>query len=362
MELFHASRQWATRPADERFATLADLYAATKRYAEASKVREALWSDLRVEATVDDELFVTRGATPAKLTNYAFGQMAARVGAPVGYLRELPATLAAQNLNHGLKSRVEGTAQLLFHQNDGLLLRAATSDEYSRIWNYEVVDRLMRMADRFSLIPAQQTFTWSGEAPPDDPADKALYASDHDMFAFLMSKDRPVLDPTGNTLRRGIITVNSEVGDCSLKVLGFYFREICGNHIIWGAEQIAEIRLTHRGKIHERWLDSEIEIRKYLDTAESFDQAKFQALTVHIADDKDAVLDKLFGLRAAIGLSRKVLTASYDAVDVEQDGDPRSVWGFAQGVTRYSQTIPFADQRMELDRAAGKLLDLAASF
>lgn len=356
MELYHASHQWATRPADERFSTLADLHAATKRYAESARVAEAMWQDLRVEAN-GEELFVTRGATPAKITHYAFGQLAARVGAPAAYLRELPSTLAAQNLNHGLKARgIDGKAQLLLHVNDALVLRAATSDEYSRIWNYEVVDRLQRMSDRYNLVPAQQTFSWDGTEVPESQ-DKALYASDHDMFVFLMSNGRTITDPTGQTLRRGIITVNSEVGDCALKVMGFYFRDVCANHIIWGAQQIAEIRLTHRGKIRERWMETDIEIRRYLDGAASLDEATLQSLTVRIADDKDAVLDKLFGLRS-LGLSRKVLNAAYEAVDPMEDGDPRSVWGFAQGITRHAQTIPYADQRTELDRAAGKLMQL----
>ena len=39
----------------------------------------------------------------ALLTHHAFGQLATLSKAPANYLRTLPATLAAQNLNHGLK-------------------------------------------------------------------------------------------------------------------------------------------------------------------------------------------------------------------------------------------------------------------
>jgi len=35
------------------------------------------------------------------------------------------------------------------------------------------------------------------------------------------------------------------------------------------------------------------------------------------------------------------------------------VWGFVQGATRYSQTIPYQDQRIAIDRAAAKVLDMA---
>ena len=34
MELFHASKQWSTRPADERFANLQEMFDATLAYAK----------------------------------------------------------------------------------------------------------------------------------------------------------------------------------------------------------------------------------------------------------------------------------------------------------------------------------------
>ena len=32
--------------------------------------------------------------------------------------------------------------------------------------------------------------------------------------------------------------------------------------------------------------------------------------------------------------------------------DPRTVWRMVQGLTAYSQTLPFADERDQVDRAA----------
>lgn len=349
MELFHAHHQWANRPADERFRTLADMHAATLAYATAAVEKDVPWNDLRVEAQGDELSVIGKAGTPAVLTHYAFGQLAARVGAPAGYLRSIPATLAAQNVNYGLKQRApEGSASLLFHRNSRIILRAATSEKYSRIWNHEVIARLADLCESRGMVPAAPTFRQTGDDAP------ALYASDHDMFAFVMSADRVIPDPTGANLFRGIIVANSEVGDKALSVMGFYFRDICGNHIIWGAQQIAEIRLTHVGNIRGRWAEATARVRRYLDGSASFDTAKFQEMTVRIGNTKDEVLDALFGKKLA---TRGILAASYDAVKPEEDGDPRTVWGFAQGMTRHSQTLPFADERTAIDKAAGKLLD-----
>ena len=45
-----------------------------------------------------------------------------------------------------------------------------------------------------------------------------LYASDHDMFAFLVAPDRVISDGGGGSLMRGIFVRNSEVGDAALSV------------------------------------------------------------------------------------------------------------------------------------------------
>ncbi len=148
MELFRAHHQWSSRPEDEKFKTLRDLFNATKGYAETAVEKETLFSNLRVEAEKGDVYLSGKSRTPAKLTHWAFGQLCARLEVPASYLRELPATLACQNLSHGLATKVKDakkdwTANLLFHMNGGMLLRSIMTDRYARIWNHEIATRLM---------------------------------------------------------------------------------------------------------------------------------------------------------------------------------------------------------------------------
>lgn len=355
MELFQANQQWKTRPDDQRFSSLTDLYTQTKAYADTAHEKPGVRVDsLRVEAIDGDVQLVGKGGVPARLTNWSFGQLATRVEAPAAYLRDLPATLAAQNLNHGLsklaKEKEDGTANLLFHANGSLLLRAITSDKYSRIWNYEVAERLLALEAQ-GWTPATPDIRVQDDTLP-------LYASDHDLFAFIMKEDR-VIKEAGNPmgLKRGLIAGNSEVGGGSLWLMRFLYREMCGNHIIWGAEDVSEVRARHVGKVRENLMNWDIEVKKYLDESPLEQEQKIaSAQTRRIAGTKDELLDALFGKRS-LGLSRKALEAGYDAVKPEEDGDPLTVWGFAQGLTRYSQTLPYADARTNIDKAAGKLLD-----
>lgn len=362
MELFQASKQWAERPADETFRSLEEMHVATKAYADVAAEKDVPWSDIRVEG-VDEELaLIGKAGVPARLTNYAFGQLAARVKAPAAYLATLPARVAAQNLNYGLANKANGdtNASLLFHRNGNLVLRAVTSDRYERIWNHEIISRLIDLSQRQDLEPARQTFNWDGTEMTSEQvaqAPKSLYASDHDMFAFLMSRSKDVTDPVGQTLRRGVIVTNSEVGDCALGLMGFWFRDVCANHIIWGATNLATIRIAHVGEVRSKFENARLIVRKYLESDTTFEKARFQEFTKTIAATKDEVIDTLFGVRS-IGLTKGLLEKSYDAVVPEEDGDPRSVWGFAQGITRVSQQSKYADQRTETDRAVGKLLDV----
>lgn len=360
MELFKAHKQWSSRPQDERFSSLQSLYQATKAYAEVAREKEVPWNSLRVEAVDTDIQLVGRAGVPAQLTHWAFGQLCNRVSAPASYLRDLPPTLAAQNLNYGLKTRVDNqgddtqVAKLLFHTNGGLLLRALTSERYERIWNWEVAERLLGLEGR-GWVPATPTSgaTFRGGDSP------ALYASDHDMFAFLAHGDGAIVEPgTTEPLFRGVIVENSEVGASTLKLTRFLYRCMCGNHIIWGASKIVELSIRHIGQARERWMQFGITCQKWADESSHAEEAMIvRAKERVIAGTKEAVLDAIFGKRSIL-IPRKTLEAGYNAVVEGQDGSPNTVWGMVQGLTRHSQTLTYADARTAVDRAAGKLLEV----
>lgn len=354
MEIFKANQQWQKRPADERFSTIEALYQQTKWYADHAREKDLPWNDLRVEDRSGDLMLIGKANVPARLTHWAFGQMCARVGAPASYLRELPATLVAQNLNHGLKNRSDGsTANLLFHSNGDLVLRAITSDKYTRIWNWEIADRLRDLSG-MGWRPATPDRIWSAEQTDVT----AMYASDHDLFAFLRLDDRTITE-AGNDepLYKGIIVCNSEVGASSLYVMRFAYRYMCGNHIIWGAKNVVELSLRHVGSIREKFGLYASVIREYADESVSDLEAKIKrSKETLIGQDKDEVLDAVFGKRN-LNISRKLLSAGYDACVEEQDGSPRTPWGLVQGLTRYSQTVPYADERTTIDRSAARILE-----
>lgn len=365
MELFKASQQWSTRPADETFANVRTAYEAAKGYAATSAEKPNVpLSSIRTEV-VDQEVCLTgRGGIPARVSHWAFGQLARMASAPAGYLRQLPATLAAQNLNYGLKAASElvtdepKEVNILAHRNGSLLVRALTSNKYSRIWNYEVLGRMLPMeAEGWSCpTPFRKSVL---EAAKPDPT---VYVSDHDMFAFLVREDVRIAEP-GNPdgLARGFFVENSEVGASALRVTTFLYRYMCANHIVWGAKDVSELAVRHVGKARRNLSTMFIGLTDYLNESASDLEAKIRLAKSRLIDtNKEKVLDYVFSkLRGQV--TREAIEASQQLAEIHSatDGDPRSFWGLAQGMTRFSQSLQFADARMTVDEGAAKVIDMA---
>ena len=162
MHLFDASRQWAERPPDQRFWTLQEMHDQCQTYAQSAAEATVNMGALRILATPENDLTMLGSeGKEAKLTHWSFGQLCTRASAPAGYLRTLPSQLTAACLNNGLISHGDDgdSAKVLFHQNGTLVCRAFTSDQYARIWNYDVAARLLGLeAQGWRVPPARPAF------------------------------------------------------------------------------------------------------------------------------------------------------------------------------------------------------------
>ncbi len=102
------SSEWFSRPADQRYTSLPELFGSVKRRTDRSRTRTVESAAVRVEASRDDAeglaLVLPGSAEPVAPTHWSFGQLAGLVGAPAAYLRQLPAALAGINLQYGLTS------------------------------------------------------------------------------------------------------------------------------------------------------------------------------------------------------------------------------------------------------------------
>jgi hypothetical protein len=168
-------------------------------------------------------------------SNWAFGQLAQYAGAPASYLRKLSAELAAINLQRGLERNAARADALILGQSNGENhLRAMTSTSYGRIWDHQVVEAVERVnGDGRWQVPAASYATTNPKRAT------TLYASDRDVFLFLVDPKNPV-EVNGEILFRGFYAWNSEVGSATFGLCTFLYRHVCDNRIIWGATAVRE--------------------------------------------------------------------------------------------------------------------------
>ena len=302
-----ASRQWASRPADERFCSLDELVAHTAHQKSIS--RGIGISTRHIEARPLDEgegqvsrslVVVGPADAPTVPTHWSFGQLAERAGAPAGYLRTLPADMAADCINYGLARRDVDDLGCLLRANGGPAeLAAVTGPQYGRVWNADVA-RTLR--ERFG-DGVTGDFTVPGEfgvaLDKVTKANTTLFASDRDMFVFLADEKHRITVPNrrdgrSGEMARGIFVWNSEVGAGTLGMASFLFDYVCCNRIVWGAEGYQEVRIRHTKSAPDRWLEDAMPaIQAYADkSTHSITQAIDNARDKRLGD-QDAVLDFL---------------------------------------------------------------------
>ena len=353
---FTAHREWATRPPDERFDSVHTLYEAARTRRIGTEERDIETVDFGTEAVAEDVIALRDpSGRPAALTHWSFEQLATIAGAPPKYLRTLPASIASAAINHGLRRQRREQHQLFTDQAAPWTVRAITSPRYARVHHDELASRvldLMASHPAWQLPLGYKDSVFGAERVP-----SGAYLGDRDMFLFVVDGNRDLDDPTDSSrsgLFRGFILRNSDVGAAALTLDVFLFRVVCGNHIIWGFKHVAGFRRRHVGtSIQEAWTDSLASVRVALDADPSTDRARLlRASAQEIAPTRDGVID---AVTTRLDLPRKHASEAYGLAE-QHETNPRSVWGYVQGLTRVSQRTPWQDGRFALDRAASRLL------
>jgi hypothetical protein len=255
------SSEWFSRPDDERYLSLTELYDTVRRRAERAHARTVESRAVRVEASRDDaerlSLIVPGRDEPISPTHWSFGQLCSLVSAPASYMRQLPAPLAGINLQHGLLSHRAELVKTLEADDGRIELRAVTGPDYGRIWDHELVAAVMKIAgngtgDTRWKVPGVLDWATMMHNPFVDVTKDTttLYASDRDVFLFLVDDTHPIEAgslPNGepDLYFRGFYAWNSEVGSKTLGIASFYLRAVCQNRNLWGVEGFEEISIRH---------------------------------------------------------------------------------------------------------------------
>lgn len=369
------SSEWFSRPDDQRYLSLDDLADSVRQRAELSRTRVVETSAIHVEANRDDPerlaLILPGADAPVTPTHWSFGQLAAQVGAPATYLRQLPAPLAAINLQYGLSSsRAEQIKTL--ETADGLAgyrtdLRAVTGPDYGRIFDHELVQAVQRIAgngtdDTRWKVPGVLDWSTGIYNPHVDVRrdTTTLYASDRDVFLFLVDDLNPIEaghlpDGSPDLFFRGFYCWNSEVGARTLGIASFYLRAVCQNRNLWGVEDFQEISIRHSKNAANRFAhEAAPALANFANSSPRPFVNGIKAARERIVARTDE--DRSQFLRAR-GFSRGETTRIIETVLAEEGRPPESIFDFVQGITAVARARSHQDARLDMEARAKRLLD-----
>ncbi|WP_150295074.1 DUF932 domain-containing protein [Sphingobium estronivorans] len=367
------SSEWYSRPDDEKFLSLTDLYDSVRARADRATTRIVESRAVRVVARSEDperlSLFVPGDDRPVAPTNWSFGQLSSLVGAPASYLRSLPAALAGINLQHGLLAHRGEQVKLLQTEEGRTELRAVTGPDYGRIWDHELVSAVMKIAgngvgDTRWKVPGVLDWGSMHYNPYVDVTrdTTTLYASDRDVFLFLVDDTHPIEagllangDP--DLFFRGFYCWNSEVGSKTLGMATFYLRAVCMNRNLWGVENFEEISIRHSKFAANRFAHeaapalenfADSSARNFIDGI----RTARERIVARTDEDREIFLRKQGFSKAETG---KIIST----VLAEEGHPPASLFDFVQGITAHARTKSHQDNRLDVEGKGRKLLEKA---
>ena len=365
------SSQWFSRPDDQRFTSLEDLEASVSARSSNATQKIIDVKDISITANASDSegLKVEFNNQEMDATHWSFSQLAGLAGAPSGYLRKLPSVIAGINLQYGLQNlRTENVK--MFYNSDNQQLLAATGTEYGRVFDWELVKAVRKIAgngvgDTRWKVPG--AINWSNMTyNPFVNITKdttTLYASDRDVFMFLVDDTHPIeigklQDGNPDYVFRGFYVWNSEVGSKTLGISTFLFRAVCQNRNIWGAQDISEVTIRHSKNAPARFA------HEVAPALLEYSNASDKNIIVGIQNAKNTIVarsneDRLKFLGTQ-GFSLKQADKIIQRVVNEEGHDPRSIWDFVQGISAVARDIGHTDDRITLEKQAGNLLKKVA--
>lgn len=350
-QLYAVHKNWASRPDDQRFLTLEDLEASVAARTEIAKTEIVDSRRMELASGSDNALVLVTPQGPKFLTHWTFGQLCSATKCPASFLRDLPAEKTQDLINYRLQT-VDRTENLMLYNADESSpeARAITSTTYGRIWDLPIVQAVRAVnaacGDRWVIPSATYGAT-------DPKRATTLYASDRDIFIFLCDQHNPVTI-RGEELLRGFYVSNSEVGAATFVLAQFLYRKCCDNRIIWGAENITELKIKHTSGAPERFrLEGAKMLRDYAESStKQLEEKVTKAQNFQLGKNQDEVKDFLtkFGLTAS-------MSSSVIEMAKGEEGSFTSAWDIANGLTAKARSIAHTDARVDMERMAGKLLD-----
>lgn len=368
------SKQWWSRPADQRFVSVAELgkHVRNRRLRSKEIIIDA--GDIEV---VDQDMTLRLGDFQVAPTHHTMNQLQ-DLGAnmPIDYLRRLAKEnrpdIAQQAIQHSI-SKIKGSALKALVYTDPSdveapgILAALTTPDYGRIWDEEIVGTIEYLlhVDPHWKVPGEMNPSTFIHNPYVETTKEntTLYASDRDVFMFLCKDTQPI--EIGKTAKGdadlvfpGFYVYNSEQGNGCAGLATFMLRGVCMNRTLWGVEGFNEVKVRHSKNAPRNFRDRSSEAVRSLHEANPLNfvhlvkDAKAKTLAKSDEDAKALLLGMRYTQRDADAMLQISLR--------EEETGLRTAWDFHTAATAMARQLVNQDRRMVVEQSATKFLQMAA--
>lgn len=243
-------------------------------------------------------------------------------------------------------------------------LQAVTSTTYSRIWDADCVLAVERLVEKsggkFNNPPAYASRRMGDASKGIERA--GLYASDRDVFMFMIDGGSLLEGGDRAQLHRGFFCWNSEVGSRVFGLTTFLFNAVCGNHIIWGMQDVNELTIRHTKNGPTRFdVEAAPLLLSYANASALPEQQAIKRAIEYIVVPQDQQKEQFEVVNSFVNRHAKFTKAAVrSAIDFAkaEEGDCRTLWHVVQGLTAYARGFDFIDARVDLETRAGSLLHI----
>jgi len=233
-------------------------------------------------------------------------------------------------------------------------LRCIVGPEYGRIYDHQVVKAVLDVnEDGRWHVPS------ASYAAKNPKRATTLYASDRDVFVFLVDERNPVsvtVDGVVRNLFRGFMVWNSEVGHHKFGFMTFLYDFVCDNRMIWGAREVKEISIKHTKNAPDRFArEVRPMLRAYAEASVVDVEARLERAAAKKVGSTD---EEILAWLREHDFTKKEGEAIVKTAKVEEGG-ARTVWELVNGGTAVARAIPYNDDRVALERRVSGLLRAA---
>jgi hypothetical protein len=379
-ELMQASREWATRPDDQRFLSLEDMREFKRGFLPRERggttiTVEMPYRDMRIGQDGTDLFLLSKGDRPINLSPIAFEQVCKAAEVPYDFLPTLKTETAQTVLMEKLAQvtpYTNGTPRLgalFMSPGNGApgKIHSVNGPRFPRIFDFDIIELVIEMNERAG---GAWKIPYATYQDADPKRATTLYASDRDHFLFLVDEERH-FDIAGHPMKVGFFLSGSEMGVRKERLVGFQYDKVCDNRIVWNARGVFEIEIAHTGDAVDRWLrEAQPGLQRFIDSDPRETIRRIEAarditpkqLPMGPVDDTaESVTEFLRSVRVKATVAEAEGAMAYLKQGRAADGlvsDEPSLYNLVQAGTAWARdNLGNSDKRVPAERKFGQILN-----